>query len=315
MGISSLKRLSVCITLLVLTPLHAYATSPDLIHTRPIFSGQTHTYDILLRKHGEALVVGSITIPNDEDEYRTEVSYHLGALIPRRLQAFQYVSIPECYSRTTHKLIEFQYCSEGNPETYIRYRSGYRELDPEIEGGTLTLQLAEHIAPKQRAHILLTYRGFGYVKKEWFGRRVFAVSNLESSEDIRNLTLRVGVQKDLFFKNKKSSTIFREELFTQYLAKSNTLEAADIGGTRMAMERDEAFRGQSFLLQGFDYVTESSQFLAPDEFLVARGVYASHFLALHLWKIVIGIIALLLLLSGRYIVRSCPCFQRQRSPQ
>lgn len=257
---------------------------------------QVHVYNTLFRYNGEVIVSARVTIANGTDAAVESVTLKPKNLSARRFDALQQVT-SVCRANQDRTIVPYEFCVTppvGFFETYyVSRETGYQLLKSELQDGAYKISLAQPLAPRKQTTLLISYRGFGYVKQGWFGRRTFDFVTLATENEISSSKVTVDVDTDLFFSGKKSTIQFRETQYAPQLSESNSQFGLSYGVASDA--------GMSNFVRTVDRggaMTKTAQYLGPNETLTVKGAYATSRLGLYypwLLVVIIGIIIIIVL--------------------
>ena len=288
-------------------------TSPTVNITPDIVS-QDQVYNALLRQNGEVVVSARVTVINGTDEPIDKVSLNPKMFSARRLSVFQQVSKEICRYKPSASLVAIEACepvraglSSGFDYQLIR-EGGYEQLETELQDGTYVIKLSQTLKPSEQTTFFLSYRGFGYVKKGLFGRRNFNFETLATEHEIGSVTVHIQIDTDLYFRGQRSTITYREE---QYAPTFRGKVSAELGyGTYTGL----ADTGMSAFVKAIDQsgqITKNAQFLGPNETLIVRGVYATSWFGLNVYRLLWPILVIILVIIAIYWLRRR---QKQKQP-
>lgn len=261
--------------------------------TGDLFSGQDHSYSVIFRGNGEAVVYGKIDFTNTGEEPVKKFSLEIPSVKPGELMFLQTVDSPdvpfECpgYPAITQR----EFCPNINYYGYVKpdYSTPeYKKLKFTTTGTLHEMELAQEITANQKGNIVFAYVASGYAKKS-LGVYKFEFETPKVASRIKTMNVTVDVDSDLVLKGKRAEVNY-----------------ATSGMSNMMADMPTGARADSFVSSEFSQVvstiglggpvTKSAQNLAPNESLTVNGEYAESGLALN------GIKIAGLLLAGIIIV-------------
>ena len=277
--------------------------------------GQSHSYSVLMRGNGEAVIWSTIQITNGEELPVSQLVLKTGNLTPRLFEAWQEIEIMSASaparcrnaintSTTTDFVIvkdQFECRSLfGNNYSYIQPIQGkleyrYNKLTIQQSGKTVTFALAKPIDKNTKGTIITSYRGFGVVDEGFFGRMKFDFQTLETASRVRSIDVVVNVDTDLYIKGDKANVSYVEstpKIFSESADYSGIGSAptSGIGTMGMALEPVSYRIGRDTTSTSIKKST--SDLLGGDVFHV-RGVYASSWFGIYWTKLIIGLLIVL----------------------
>jgi len=186
-----LKRWAVALfaVLLVTSAIPPTAQASDLL-----VGGQTHSYKVIFRGNGEAIVIGKMTVPNG-DTTLDSLTMDLSVDDAAHFVAYQLVTAQKC---ATYEYLEdgTQKCAEYRSPTAAESRnpSSTVKLSPITEAdGTYTLPLSSPVAPNATATVTFAFTSKEYTK-ESFG--LFSYDFVTPTVDDTISSLKVTIQTD-----------------------------------------------------------------------------------------------------------------------
>jgi hypothetical protein len=248
----------------------AVAPLPRLPEGNTSLLGQSHAYSVTFRGNGEAVILMRATFTNASDQPITELSFRIPNIIPKDLLTYQVSEGQTClrYSpllpgQETATAPCLQY-----DESQMRGYPGnmtFQKTESTFEGDTVTIPLLAPVQPDRTGNILLSYRAFGYAKKNVFGVYRYAFETLKVNDAIQNLTVGISVDSELVLSGAKGKTNYRFFEETQSLAASSVGKTAPLVNARY---------GDLFSMIGQGGIVKNTTNLAPLESYTVRGKYA-----------------------------------------
>lgn len=191
-------------------------------------------------------------------------------------------------------------CIQYEEPDYYNFWAGtseYKKVDFEQLGDELEIKLNKPLSVNQSAAVILYFRAFGYAKKSLPGRYSFAFETLETSHPIKNLTVAIETDSDLYLKGAKGKTNYNVEQGVAMLKSAPTSLGAVGGGFDNYYQQI-----------GLGMITKTTGNLAAGESYTVSGLYADSVYKLYLKEISLGILAaavfvLFMLVLARLIIR------------
>ncbi len=280
--------------LLILTyflPGSVYATT---ILTEPALLGkQQHSYSVVFRGNGEAVVSSKLIVSNIQDTSITQLSLRVPKVDPQDVIAFQVIKETKCIRYQPYTPGEISNisppCIEYQEPNYYDYSTNkYQKATTEIKGDTIVVTLPAPIQSNKSSSIILYYRAFGYAKKNIFGTFNFAFETLKIDDRINNLTVGITTDSDLFLKGAKGKVNYRfnENAISQ-------LKTAPEFGVPAPNSTIDSFYQQI----GQGSITKTATSLQPLDSYTVKGSYADSILSLYAKELLIAIFIFLLIIT------------------
>lgn len=296
-----LKRWAVALfaVLLVSSAIPPTAQASDLL-----IGGQTHSYKVIFRGNGEAIVIGKMSVPVGDTELKS-LDINLSVDDAAHFVAYQLVVAQKC---ATYEYLEdgTQKCSAYRAPTSAESRnpSSTVKLSPITEAdGTYTLPLSSPVAPNATATVTFAFTSKEYTKESF---RLFTYNFVTPTVNDTISSLKVTVQTD------------------SDIALSSTEKTINYGGSldSVLSESDAATTGLS--ASSLDTIVKRetgnttsayTSNLLPGESFTVSGSYSEHVWRLYLGKIIGGTIIVALLIIGGIIYRKRVLKQRANDPK
>lgn len=264
------------------------------------FFGQQHAYSLQLRGNGEAIVTLRQVFKNDTNKSLTNVRLRVPRVNPQDLTAIQVTREPRCleYLPMETQIYPAPPCRAWETTDFYAYGYGnstYQKALVNLEADTVTVELPKSVPASQTGSIILTYRAFGYAKKNLFGAWNYTFESLKTEDKISDLTVGINVDDEYTLKGAKGQTNYRFD------------EAAGV----MKMMAPEVARSDATLDNFVNYqigqgtlVKKTSNLQALDSFTI-KGEYADSVFKLYGRELGIGgLVILALLIIAFYFLRS-----------
>lgn len=274
------------------------------------FLGQDHTYSVVFRGNGEAVVSLRVVLTNKGENPLSEVTLKVPKVQPSTIAVYQVIRDKICV-RYNQPIVEPltrmyptgpQTCAEYQEPDYSTYYYGaskYQKADAKYTGNTVTVTLPFAIESGKSGSYFVYYRTLGYADKNIFGGYNYNFESLQVDDDIRNLQVGINTDSDLLLKGAKGDIQYR-------FNESTTASLGNISANvPVANSAIDTFYNQ--IGQGRIVKTASS--LAPFESYIVSGTYAKNTFALYAKEIAIGsgtflVFVIISILAGRFIRRS-----------
>lgn len=292
----SINLIGLIITLIFLPLIQVMAQT-----TAASFFGQQHAYSLQLRGNGEAIVTLRQVFKNETNKPQTDVRLRVPRVNPQELMAIQVIREPRCLEylpMEKPQIYPAPPCRAWETTDFYSYGYGnstYQKALTKLEADTVTVELPKSVPAGQTGSIILTYRAFGYAKKNIFGAWNYTFETLKTEDKISDLTVGVNVDEEYVLKGAKGQTNYRLD------------EAAG----PMKMMAPEVARSDATLDNFVNYqigqgtlVKKTSNLQALDSFTI-KGEYADTVFKLYGRELGIGgLVILLLLIIAFYFLRS-----------
>lgn len=257
--------------------------------------GQNHTYTVLLRGNGEAIVTAQIVFSNQSNAKISSLTYRVPRVIPDNLQVYQIIRDPVCLryqdippkvqlSPSIDPSIDPRCAEYEFPDYGYYWSSGtkYQKATTTIKGDEFTATLPQAVYPNRTGSILIIFRGVGYVKKTLTGALKYTFETLKVNEVVEDLQIGITTDSDLFLKGAKGSISYR---FTDV---TSGMETAKMAATPMASQQLDEYIPSI----GSGEITKTAKSLQPLDSYTVRGTYADARWKLYMneifWGIIIG---------------------------
>lgn len=214
--------------------------------------GQTHSYNVLLRGNGEAVVWATASITNGDSTPVSQLVFKTGNMNPRLFEAWQEMSGV--------------------------YQYQYKKLTVQQSGKTATVTLAQPVSQNQTSALIINYRGFGAVKKGLFGKMKFDFQTLESNDRIRSARVVAETDVDLYIKGDKAKVSYVEQMPSSFgkvaggMAMENALSSG-LSNSSLSSSIGSYYSTNS--------ITKNTTDLLSGDVFHVRGIYASSWFGMH----------------------------------
>lgn len=283
------------------------------------FFGQDHTYSVIFRGNGEAVVNLRVALTNTSSKYSYEQSIALpDGVDARNVYAYQIVREPNCirYSNLEYEeelmekpLVgdrlpsqELQLAPEPNrpycldydkPNYYDLYWYGettYERLNVDQAGNTFKIPMS--LAPDQQGAYLLTFRTDEYTKSDFLSTK-YNFQTLKVNDEIRSLRIGIDVDADQVIKGGKADVNYRSSV--------DTLESAVADGAGYGSGSNAALDSYTQRM-GQGKVVKTSSNLAPLETYTTEGKYADSNFKLYAREVSLAVLVILFVLVTLIVV-------------
>lgn len=262
------------------------------------FFGQNHTYSIVFRGNGEAVVSSRIVVGNSGETPLKEVKLRIPSVAASNIFVFQIFKEKTCIRYTTPVYDDMlrryppSVCEEYQDPDYYNdysyYNAKYKKADFEYKNDTLTVELPTSIAAGKSGAFFVYFRTFDYAKKNAFGAYTYKFESLQAEDSVRSLSVGISTDSDLYMKGVTGEVNYRFNDASTQMAKLSSAGVAE-GVASPAMDSYVSSIGQ-----GSIYKTASD--LAPLESYTIDGSYADSKAKLYGKELLIGGGVLLLIL-------------------
>jgi hypothetical protein len=242
---------------------------------RPSFLGQSHSYSVIFRGNGEAVVNSKVIFTNSTNSDLSEISLRVPQVSPEDFVAYQVIKEKVCLR---YNPLNYQECFEYGEPDYFGYRTNkYQKADYGFEGDTLTVKLPNAIAPDSNGSFFIHFRSFGYAKKNLFGAYTYTFETFKVNDEINSLVVGITTDSDLNLKGVSGKVAYRydEPSFSGLEASSAPVKDAGL----------DRFYQQI----GQGRIVKSASSLAPLESYKVEGSYAKSKISLYAKELAIGI--------------------------
>ena len=263
--------------------------------TGDLFSGQEHSYSVIFRGNGEAVVYGKIDFTNTGEESIKKFSLEIPSVKPEELMFLQTVNpiqTPfECPGYPT--VMQREFCPNIDYYGYAKptfLTPEYKKLKFTSSGTVHEMELSQEVLAGQKGNIVFAYVASGYVEKA-LGVYKFKFETPKVASRIKSISVAVDVDSELILKGKRSEVNY-----------------ATSGLSNMMADMPSGARADSFVSPEFSKVVstigsggpviKSAQNLSPNESLTVNGQYALSNLALNWMKIALGLVIAILIILG-----------------
>ena len=292
-----------------------YPTPPP--NSGTLFFGQNHSYSVVFRGNGEAIVFGKMIFTNTEESSLKNFTFTIPRVKPTEMVILQQKIKPVCvqydylkYDAATGQYPCLQYqelskeFSEGYSYPYPGQPAEYQKVKYVENGGVYNLTLPAPIAPEKVGVILFSYAAFGYVNNR-SGLFKFVFETPKVLSRINNLQVASDVDSDLFLKGKKSEVQYNipsQEVFRSAAPAGQSLSSP-------ALDTLSSNIGYSGPLM------KQAKNLAPNESLVVKGEYASNKVRLYVDSIVWTLVVAAAIFFGIRQIRRYALKHRKTRPE
>ena len=284
----------------LLVPNHVSATTPQSFivpdSQQIAFPGQDQSYSVTFRGNGEAVVTARVVFVNDSGAPLSSLRLRTPRVDPKDILAFQVFREKIC-SRYQPAELKQVYtppiCLEYQDPDYSQSWYGndkYQKTKTSLEADTINIALPQSIRPNASGSIILSFRAFGYAKKNLFGTYNFTFETLKTEDRIKALRVGVTTDSDIYLRGGKGKVDYR---FEEGMA---TLKSAEVSAPTANSQLD--YYAQQI---GQGEINKTASNLLPLDSYLVKGSFADSRLKLYAKEILIfsGIILVLLYLIIR----------------
>jgi len=258
--------------------------APDFLpypDQEPGFLGQDHKYSVVFRGNGEAVVSVKIIFTNKSESNLNEIRLRIPKVEPKEVSVYQIIKEKTCiryptplYEPRVGNGVDTSRCLEyQEPNYYYDYygNSRYQKAKGEVDIDTLRITLPTSVAPNKTGAFFVYFRTFGYAKKNTFGAYNYTIETLKAEDDIRNLSVGISTDSDLFLKGAKGEVEYRMQEST-----TKAIGTLGVGGAEASPALD------TYVSQiGQGSIVKTASNLAPLESYSVTGSYAASRLSLY----------------------------------
>lgn len=262
-----------------------------------LFFGQNHSYTVIFRGNGEAIVYAKIAITNPDEKQLTEFSFEIPKVSPTEIAMYQMKLPQEC--------VRYDYNSPGRPclewrdpdytQGYYYYGFGFREGQTEYQkiqftksGNLYRFTLPTPVEPYKSTAIVVAYAAKGYVK-ESFGLFKFNFETIKVPSRIEQIRVVVDVDSDLFLKGKRAKVDYGVPATEELAMPLVTLSSRDL----------DRVVGK---IGSYGPLVKEAKNLSPNETFIVRGEYATKWFRLYLSSILLTLLIIAAIFAGVYFL-------------
>jgi hypothetical protein len=250
--------------------------------------GNEHTYSVTVKASGTVIVNARIILSNNSDQPKT--NYKLSGLeaTQGKITGYQQIRGRRCITPdyTNSKCSKY-----GDPNYSVSYYdkydepSTYKTLAVNAENGEISGALPKQIEPYQTTAIILSYYLPNQTTKGLFGARKFVFSSLRDEDLIKNVTISVSTDSDLYVKGNKSRTSSSGYGSTSSLATSSiSSQAFDSAVSDIGMYGN--------------WMYKTGKDIVPGEVFKVSGAYSTSWFGLYWYVFLIFLLIVAALILG-----------------
>ena len=265
------------------------ALPPQLRDTQQTMLGENHAYSVTFRGNGEAVVLLRAQFTNTTTTPVTDVALRIPAIRTSDILAFQAKAAPSCigYAPAVGNIpppcIAYD---EAQGYEYPYQNLTFTKATTTLEGDTLRITLPLPVVPDASGSYLLSFRAFGYARKNILGAWAYQFETFKINQPILQALIGISVDPDMVLSGVKGKTNYR---FTEDVA----MLAAP--AARMQTEADARLRDFYYTIGQGDIVKTSTNLAALESYTV-KGKFADSSLKLYGREIAIALFVFLLFL-------------------
>lgn len=283
--------------------------TPARAQYNDLLFGQEHSYSVVFRGNGEAIVYAKIVVTNQNTESLSEFSFEVPRATVSDLVAYQQQLPRRCTKQHYDYQTGQQICDQySEPDYGQNYYGGYYGLDGQPQyfkmpvgknGNKYTLALPSPLSTDQATAFIISYAAKGYVKNT-AGLYSFDFETLKVDSRISTARVSVDVDTDLAIRGKRSEVNYQTGQLAA-VSESNSLA----GAKSASLDRLASSIGT------YGAMVKQAKGLAAGESLSVKGEYARSAWRLYVSSIIWFIIIIAAIIVGIfYGVR----FFRRRHP-
>ena len=287
------KIILFCFIATFILPIFANTTSAQ----SELFFGQNHSYTVIFRGNGEAIVYAKIALTNPDEQLLTEFSFELPKASPSEIVMYQMKLPQECVRR--------DYSAPGQPclewrdpdyaQKYYYYGYGYKEGQTEYQkiqytksGNLYRFTLPTPVEPYKSTAFVIAYATKGYVKKS-FGLFKFNFETIKVPSRIEQIRVAVDVDADLLLKGKRAQVDYETSVTFGTEVAPQAVSSRDLD--RVVNK-----------IGSYGPLVKEAKNLSPNETFIVKGEYAASWFRLYLNSILITILIIAAILAGTYFL-------------
>ena len=256
------------------------------------FVGNNHNYSVTVKSSGMLVVDARIVLSNSTNEPISNYSFGgLGELkgkpsgyqqiVGRHCDKIDY-NAQKCLAYGDPDYSSSYYYSDGYDEA-----NKYQALDLKVDGNNLSFSLPTPLAPYKETAVVLSYYVSGQTTNGLFGQRKFKFSSLEDQSLIKNVSVSINMDADLFVKSNRSSV-------TSPSSSSNS--GLTIGSAAVSSKSfDTAVSGIGYY---GNWMNKTGLNIVPGERFNVSGTYSTTWFGLYWKNLLIALIIILLIILG-----------------
>lgn len=267
------------------------------------FLGQNHSYSVVFRGNGEAVVSLRAILTNKGDAPLSQITLRVPKVEPKDLTVYQVVREGTCLRYGNRIPLPTagplqapgQNCLEYQEPDYFQYYYGntkYQKAIFSYSGDTISVTLPTSIEPNKSGSYFIYFRSFGYASKNAFGAYSYNFETLKVNESIANLQIGISTDSDQFLKGAQGNVDYR---FAQ--PELASLDKASLG-TPTASSAIDSYYTQI----GQGSVIKTASNLSALESYHVKGAFADTRLKLYSKELAIGLAVFLIFLLVVYVV-------------
>lgn len=275
------------------------------------FAGQNHSYSVVLRGNGEAIVTlkAALTNTNPDGDVLKTLTFRLPLrVIPSDIAVYQIINQgyctryeprigyePDQYMPEAKANYYQPRCIEYSEPDYFNYYGGgkYQKAKYEYSGDTLTISLPKPLPAEKSGAFFVYFRAMGYAKRNLTGAYKFNFESLKSNDPINQLNVGISTDSDLYLKGSKGEVDYRFADTAMMMKEGGRGGGAPAASS--AIDRVVSQIGQGTIVK-----TASN--LAPLESYKVSGMYANSKIKLYGKEITFGLAIALVLLAVIFLI-------------
>ncbi|HEY4504148.1 MAG TPA: hypothetical protein VJI73_00030 [Candidatus Paceibacterota bacterium] len=277
--------------------------------TTGILFGQEHSYSVVFRANGEAVVTARLILHNSSDKPINEASFQVSGATSQEMAVYQQILPQRCTKQTydekarayTCQLLtdpDYSTTAYGN---YYNYDYGNSSAQAETyyskavisqTGELYRITIPKPIDANKSGALIVSYIAKGYVKRSIGDLFTFEFKTLQVPERIKKIRVAVNVDSDLAIRGGQSSVNYNFDFFGVSQGGSISTPIAD-----PSLNRAVSYIGT----QGALLKTASE--LSPNETFSVKGEYAKSGWRLYagsvIWFIIVVVLIFLIIYFGQ----------------
>lgn len=289
---------------------------PNPVTNSPVF-GQDHSYSVVFRGNGEAVVTLRVAFTNTSSSALKSFILRVPKVIPTQLSTYQilldkycYNWGPQIYDPMANTYVQGNCIRYQEPDYYQSYYSSakYQRANTTFSGDMITVDLPTAVAPNASGAFFLNFRAMGYAAKDSFKVFNYKFETLKVEDSIRNLRVGISTDSDLVLKGVTGTVNYRFE------APAAALGGVESASAPVANPTIDQFVGNI----GNGSITKTASNLSSLESYTVEGAYAQNKLQLYgktllIVTVIILVILLVLIMVVRKIFKKLNQSDKQSS--
>jgi len=287
----------------LITPGDSPGEIPSPSGSGNLLFGQIHSYKVVFRGNGEAVVLARLVIKNPEETSLTKFSFELPNAAANEMSIYQEKRSRYCaeydYNSSPKICLRWQ---DPDYASYYGYdysqKAVYKKVDYLNSGDLYSMDLPYTVDPEKSTALVISYSSKDYVDEKFMGLFSFNFESLKVNSRISEVKVTVDVDSDLYMKGKKSQVQYSDGEYLGEIASATSGEA-DLSSVVSK-------------LSSYGPLYKTAKELSPNESFIVSGEYAKSKIRLYLSSIVMGVFVITFLFLAAYFLHK---FLQKRQSQ